>query len=88
MTLEFQWQGLVRQTLASRDWNVSNRARTNWIKWLDEAHEAFVRFDLQERTVELKMMSSVDGIPYCAGLFIEINDFDELYNQIISSFHH
>ena len=88
MAIEFNWHGLVRPILTNREWNVSDRTRTNWIKWLDNASDAIVRFDLRERTVELRMTSTADGIPYCAGCFIEVNDFDELYNQINSSFEH
>ena len=88
MTIEFNWHGAVRPILINREWNISNRTRTKWINWLDNASDAIVRFDLQKRTVELRMTSSVDGIPYCAGCFIEVYDFDELYNQIISTFNH
>ena len=82
MVLDFPWQGTVRQYLIARDWNVSNRTRTRWIERLDCAPNALVRLNRTEKSVELKMFSSVDGILYCAGLYIQVDDFEDLYNLI------
>ena len=84
MTFNFAWKGKVRQQLTNRSWQVSDRIRTKWITWLDRAPDAVVIIDPCERTVELKMTSSVDGVPYCAGLYVRVENFETLLNQIQS----
>ena len=85
MTIDFKWQGIPRQEMLNRTWNVSSRTRTKWINRLDQAADALICFDLVEGTVELRMISSVDGIAYCAGVQIRVTDYDELYNSISSN---
>lgn len=85
MPICFKWQGAPRQEILNRTWNVSSRTRTRWIDRLDQATNAIICFDLVEGTVELRMMSSVDGIAYCAGVQIQVLDYNELYNSISSS---
>ena len=84
MSSTFPWKGNNRHIVMDRNWNVSDRARTKWIKWLDRASDAIICCNHQKRTVELKMNSIVDGVPYCAGFYIHINDFDDLLNQLQS----
>ena len=84
MIKDLPWKGSVRQALITRNWNVSDRTRTRWIERLDHASGALVFINQAERSVELKMKSSVDGISYCAGLYIKVDNFDSLYDHINS----
>ena len=84
MTIDFKWEGLPRRMIANRTWNTSERTRANWIRRLDEAPHAIICFDMEERSVTLRMMSTVDNVEYCAAIQIEISDFAYLYDSISS----
>ena len=72
----------MQRLLTSRSWNVSDRTRSRWIERMNNCPQAMIIFCTENKHIELKIISSVDSIEYCAATFISINDFDLLFGYV------
>ena len=84
MRLTFKWKPQMQRLLVSRSWNVSDRTRSRWLERMDNCQQSMVIFCSENKHVELKIMSSVDSIDYCAATIIKIADFDLLFRYVQS----
>ena len=82
MELTFNWNQQAKRLITSRGWNVSDRTRSRWIERMNNCPQSIVTFRPENKHIELKIVSSVDSIPYCAALTIEIQDFDRLFSYV------